>query len=1024
MNSTRYPNLFSQVEGRRFTPRWAPLMLVLSLLLTSLSLQATHFRYGSLSWRHLTGTTVEFQIEQAWRTGFFFSGTPAIGTVVTVDALIYGDGTSDPINLTVTAVDEVDGWFFGRVTLTHTYPTQAAYSPYYSSCCRIGGIVNASGGWYVTSLVDLSPGLLGNDSPVTSINPIVNVPQGATATFNLPATDPDGDAIRYRLAGSGETSGIDLSPLSVSATGQVTVDISGAGVNALYSVPVIVEDLDASGAVKSAAAVDFFVRVVQPSNPPGFDYTVTPADNTVLNVRPGEAVSFTVRASDTDPGSTVTLNAVGVPPGASFTPQLPTSGNPVQSTFNWTPGSANQGANVINVTATDDLGNQTATAISIVVSQRPIFDVPPTPPSSVFNVVAPGDSLSFTVQASDADSTDLVSITAAKKKSTGTDFTALGGMLSPALPTPAANPTSTVASWAPGAADWGLSVIVFTAVDSSGESTPHEVPILVNTNPMFTSMPDTTATVGALYSYLVMATDADLPYGDALEIVGINLPAWLTLTDNGDGTALLSGVPGPGDAGSVQIELEAHDIYHHQNVGGIPQQTFTIAVGGGGGGVCTITLDSVATTGVTCPGADDGTLTAYASGSGTNYTYSIDGPLADMNTTGTFTGLPGGMYTVSVSDDDTGGCTDTLMNVEVPMSASAPPVIVDITVPDRAQYIGQILKGFVTYTDADDHDDHTATIDWGDGVTEKMSVKQLLNKGDAQHRYFQVGTYTVHITVTDGCGNSVTEQSGRDIVVYDPNAGAVVGGGWLLSPGKAYLYDPMPGIANFGFKVEYEDGKYKPTGHFDFFLNPYEFYFSATRFETLSVDGHRFRFTGSGQVKGTGDYRFIVSGEDGEKNSSGFPFDKLRIIIIDNSNDDVVYDNLRGIDFSSHDAPVLVFGRVSIRTADDEDSEPIVMDPPGTLPVNSRLADKELAESIVYPNPASSEIKVDWEGFTGDTRVVLVDQTGRIVLDRIADAEAGSLRLDLQALNLTDGMYLLRLTDGDRDVNHQIVIHR
>ena len=56
----------------------------------------------------------------------------------------------------------------------------------------------------------------------------------------------------------------------------------------------------------------------------------------------------------------------------------------------------------------------------------------------------------------------------------------------------------------------------------------------------FTSTPDTTATVGTLYTYNIIATDAD---GDALSFTGTTLPNWLSITENGNNTATLSGTP-------------------------------------------------------------------------------------------------------------------------------------------------------------------------------------------------------------------------------------------------------------------------------------------------------------------------------------------------------------------------------------------------------------------------------------------------------------------------------------------------
>ena len=588
MSFTQYPPLRCLALPHRGAPSKTAsyFLLLLFLLLGSLTLQASHFRYGSISWRHLGGTTVEFKIQQAWRMSAF-SGVSTVGSVSTqfVDNINFGDGFSDPFRLTVTAVNPTEDWFFGETTVTHTYASAGEFTAFFSGCCRIAGLANAGQqDWYGQTTVDLTGANFGNDSPITAISPIVNVSQSATSNFLLPATDPDGDPIRYRMPTASEFRSGNLSGQTVTPTGRVTLNTSGANVGDLYVVIVVVEDLDGSGNPKSMTMVDFLVRVAESSAPPTFDYTVTPADNSVIFVGPGQPVNFSVRATDTDPGSTVTLNAVGSPPGSSFTPGLPVTANPVDATFNWTPAVTNIGTNVINITATDNGGTQTSTSVSIVVSQRPTFDIPPTPATADHNVVAPGEELTFTVQASDLDPTDAVSITEAKHKVSGDDFTTLGATLTPGLPTPAANPVSTAFAWTPTQSQWGHQHVIFKAEDSFTETNTHEVSILVNTTPVITSTPVTTATVGVPYSYLFEATDPDLPFGDILEILGIGLPGWLTLTDNGDGTAELSGTPTAGDLGSHSVTIEAQDIYHHLNVPGIPSQMFQVEVSADGGG--------------------------------------------------------------------------------------------------------------------------------------------------------------------------------------------------------------------------------------------------------------------------------------------------------------------------------------------------------------------------------------------------------------------------------------------------------
>ncbi|MBK8924520.1 MAG: gliding motility-associated C-terminal domain-containing protein [Crocinitomicaceae bacterium] len=79
-----------------------------------------------------------------------------------------------------------------------------------------------------------------------------------------------------------------------------------------------------------------------------------------------------------------------------------------------------------------------------------------------------------------------------------------------------------------------------------------------------------------------------------------------------------------------------------------------------------VTLAQTAITPATC-GANNGTVTVLAAGgTAPTYTYTIG---ASSNTTGSFTGLAAGSYTVSVSDNN--GCTETL---PITITSSAGPV--------------------------------------------------------------------------------------------------------------------------------------------------------------------------------------------------------------------------------------------------------------------------------------------------------------------------------------------------------------
>ncbi|MFP4156775.1 MAG: DUF2341 domain-containing protein [Opitutales bacterium] len=72
--------------------------------------------------------------------------------------------------------------------------------------------------------------------------------------------------------------------------------------------------------------------------------------------------------------------------------------------------------------------------------------------------------------------------------------------------------------------------------------------------PAITSSPILSASAGQAYSYTLTGSDANDP-AEALSWSAVDLPAWLTLEDHGDGTATLSGTPDGEDAGTPLIQV-------------------------------------------------------------------------------------------------------------------------------------------------------------------------------------------------------------------------------------------------------------------------------------------------------------------------------------------------------------------------------------------------------------------------------------------------------------------------------------
>ncbi|MCL7754272.1 T9SS type A sorting domain-containing protein [Polaribacter sp. Z022] len=544
------------------------LLIICGFLFFTSSAMASHFRHGTISWRVVSGNTVEFKISQAWAN----YGNWTIGQTGYGDRLYFGDGQNTPFSVVITAVNTSENWYYGETTFTHTYANSGNFLAYFGGCCKIGQLSNNSGSsWRSETIVNVGSG---NESPVTTMAPIINMQTGSTtATFQVPASDPDGDTLTYRLATSSEINGGQPSGISIDAnTGIITFNTQGRAINSLWNAAIVVED----GQTK--VINDFIIKIVQQSNPPVFDYTVTPNNGFTYQVSPGVPVNFSVKADDTDPGATVSLQSIGVPPGANIVLNNQNISS-ITANFSWTPTASNLGTNVINFLAQDNVGAQVSTSVTILVSLKPQFDVPPTPAEGIHNVYTPGDVITYTVQASDPDPLDVVSFTDIKGKDmmgmpialyNNASFGNLNGM--------ATNPTSGTFTWNTQASDWGHKHVYFYATDSYGDVTRHEVSQLINTPPIFTSTPVNSADVGVQYNYTISISDADIVYGDEITILGITVPNWLTLTDNGDGTATLIGTPSVSDVGTASLNIQGEDKNHHQDPRGIINQLFDITV--------------------------------------------------------------------------------------------------------------------------------------------------------------------------------------------------------------------------------------------------------------------------------------------------------------------------------------------------------------------------------------------------------------------------------------------------------------
>lgn len=208
---------------------------------------------------------------------------------------------------------------------------------------------------------------------------------------------------------------------------------------------------------------------------------------------------------------------------------------------------------------------------------------------------------------------------------------------------------------------FGTLAVPATVSDGAADSETFNLQIDV-TNvddlPVFASSPDAGAIEAAEYVYAIAVTDPD---GDAMTITAPTLPAWLTLVDNRDGSALLSGTPTGTAVGAnaVVLQVQGNPLF------GTVTQNFSIDVVAAlegptimltGGTTVTVNQGSTYTDqGATASDPQDGSLTAQ------------------IVITGTVNTAVLGSYLITYTISDTAGNEAETQRVVLVQIAPAPP---------------------------------------------------------------------------------------------------------------------------------------------------------------------------------------------------------------------------------------------------------------------------------------------------------------------------------------------------------------
>lgn len=158
----------------------------------------------------------------------------------------------------------------------------------------------------------------------------------------------------------------------------------------------------------------------------------------------------------------------------------------------------------------------------------------------------------------------------------------------------------------------------------------------------------------------------------------------------------------------------------------------------------------------------------------------------------------------------------------------------------------------VTFSDPGTADTHDVTWDWGN--TNSDTQTNVMNPATQDHTYEEAGVYTMEVTVTDDDGGSDSEIY-KFIVIYDPSAGFITGGGWIWSEAGWCRLDDLcasaEAKANFGFISKYKKGAKVHTGNTEFNFSAGGLNFNSDTYEFLVINqgGTNAQYKGSVTIK-------------------------------------------------------------------------------------------------------------------------------------------------------------------------------
>jgi len=255
---------------------------------------------------------------------------------------------------------------------------------------------------------------------------------------------------------------------------------------------------------------------------------ISSADHTTFSA--GSAGTFTVTTTPGDPAATGVTESGALPSGVTFT-----DNGDGTATLGGTPAAGTGGTYALTITASNGISPDAVQAFTLTVTDTPTI----TSANSALFIV--GYTGHFTV-------------TTTAGFPTATTLTETGSLPSGVTFTDNGDGTATIAGDAPDGTE-GNHPLTITATNSAGHTDQAFVlSVGLPRPPEITSGPSATFTVGSPGTFTVTTSSVlpDVTIGESG-----TLPAGVTFTDNGDGTATLAGTPAAHTGGDYSITIRA-----------------------------------------------------------------------------------------------------------------------------------------------------------------------------------------------------------------------------------------------------------------------------------------------------------------------------------------------------------------------------------------------------------------------------------------------------------------------------------